>query len=135
MRSFVSRHKTLAGVTTAFGCLILFSWLWFATASLRGEIDAQSDTAQDHYEVLGYGLPSPWRHEYIRLLNERYGIRFRTMALCIVSGDVRAYADNYNKVSVPAANRKFKHDVFKECAEDAERGWKAKLESRVSTNE
>jgi len=135
MRNFFSRHNTLAGVTTAFCCLILCSWLWSATASLRGEIDAQRDTEQNHYEVLGYGLPSPWRHEYIRLLKERYGIHFRAVALCIVSEDVRAYADNYNKVSVAAANRRFSHDVFKECAEEAERGWKAKLESRASTHE
>src|SRR6476619_4095775 len=119
MRNFFSRHKTLALVTAAFGGLILFSWLWFATASVRGEIDAQRDIAQDHYVVLGYGLPSPWRQEYIRLLRERYGIRFRTVALCIVSEDVKAYADNYNKVTVAAANRRFKRDVFKECAEEA----------------
>ena len=129
MRNFVGRHKTAAVVTAVFCGLILFSWLWFATASFRGEIDAQFDIAQDHYELLGYGLPSPWRHEYIRLLRERYGIRFRTVALCIASEDVRNYADNYNRVSVEAANRKFKHDVFKECAEDAERSWKVKLES------
>jgi hypothetical protein len=92
-------------------------------------MDARRDIAQGHYEVLGYGLPSPWRHEYVRLLKERYGIRYCTVALCIVSEDLLAYADNYNKLSVAAANRKFKHDVFKECAEEAERSWKAKLES------
>lgn len=135
MRNFISRHKALVVVTTALCCLILFAWLWIASASLRGEIDARRDTAQDHYVVLGYGLPSPWRPEYARLLRERYGIHFRTVALCIVSEDLRAYADNYNKVSVAAANRKFKHDVFKECAEEAERGWKAKLESRSQSSE
>ena len=92
-------------------------------------MDARRDIAQGHYEMLGYGLPSPWRHEYVRMLKERYGIRYCTVALCIVSEDLLAYADNYNKLSVAAANRKFKHDVFKECAEEAERSWKAKLES------
>lgn len=98
-------------------------------------MDARRDIAQGHYEVLGYGLPSPWRHEYVRLLKERYGIRYCTVALCIVSEDLLAYADNYNKLSVAAANRKFKHDVFKECAEEAERSWKAKLEGEAGVRQ
>jgi hypothetical protein len=89
---------------------------------------AGRDTTRDRYELLGYGLPVPWRHEYARLLRAHYGIRFRTVALCIVSNDLVVYADSYNRVSMAAANRKFGHDVFKECAEEAER--KEKVESR-----
>jgi hypothetical protein len=47
------------------------------------------------------------------------------VALCIVTNDLVAYADGYNRVSMAAVNRKFGHDVFKECAEEAERKWKA----------
>jgi hypothetical protein len=41
------------------------------------------------------------------------------VSTCIVSETLHSYADSYNEVSVAAANRKFGHDVFKECAEVA----------------
>jgi len=41
-----------------------------------------------------------------------------TVALCIVSKTLRSYVDSYDEVSAAAANRKFGHDVFKECAEE-----------------
>jgi hypothetical protein len=88
--------------------------------------------SREHYEVLGYGLPVPWRPEYARLLQERYGIKFRTVALCIVSTTLVAYVDSYNRVSTEAVNRKFGHDVFKECSEGARRGWE---EARKSANQ
>jgi hypothetical protein len=96
-------------------------------------VAAGHDTTRNRYEELGYGLPVPWRHEYVRLLRERYGIRFRTVALCTVTNDLVAYADSYNRVSMAAANRKFGHDVFKECAEEAERTWKAEKALQHST--
>jgi hypothetical protein len=32
-------------------------------------------------------------------------------------------ADSYNGVSTATANRKFGHDVFKECSEQARKNW------------
>lgn len=79
----------MAVTTNALGSLFLFSWLWSISAPFRGEIEARCDIALGRYEVLGYGLLGSWRHEYARLLRERYSIRFRTVALCIVSEDLR----------------------------------------------
>jgi hypothetical protein len=73
--------------------------------------------------VLGYGLPIPWRTEYARLLRQRYGIEFRTVALCLVSKSLVGYFDSYYGVSSEAENGKFGHDVFKECAEEARKNW------------
>lgn len=91
---------------------------WVYTAPTRGRLSARFDVWRGHYIVLAYGLPSPWRPEYGQLLRE-----IHTVALSIVSETLRSYADSYNAVSAPAANRKFGHDVFKECAEVASKNW------------
>lgn len=123
MRSFVRKHRMLTASSAAVGGLILWSVIWSVTASARGELVAHYDISRRHYEVQGYGLPVPWRPEYARLLHERYGVNFRTVALCIVSTTLVAYVDSYNKVSTEAVNRKFGHDVFKECSEEARNSW------------
>jgi len=122
MLSFVRNHK-LAAIAIVVLCLVLSSVVWSMTASVRGQLVADFDTNRGRYEVLAYGLPSPWRPEYTRLLRERYDVEVRTVALCIVSRSLLAYADSYNAVSTAAANRKFGHDIFKECAEEARQNW------------
>lgn len=89
------------------------------TAPVRGRLAAPFDIRRGQYVVLAYGLPPEWRPQYAQLLQERYGIEVRTVALCVVSETLRRYADSYDEVSVAAANHKFGHDVFKECAEVA----------------
>jgi hypothetical protein len=79
--------------------------------------------ARGHYKILGYGLPSPWRAEYARLLQERYGIEFHAVAGCIVSRSLVSYVDEYDSVVEAAAKAKFGRDIFTETAEDAQRGW------------
>jgi hypothetical protein len=123
MRSYVLKHKILTASIAALTGLILCSALWSVTASGRGEIVARYDISRGHYEVLGYGLPVAWRPEYARLLQERYGVKFRPVAGFIVSTELVAYVDSYNKVSTEAVNRKFGHDVFKECSDEARRKW------------
>jgi len=123
MRNFVCKHKILTGSTIVVAGLILWSLIWFVTASPRGKWVARYDIYRGHYEVQGYGLPDPWRPEYTRLLQERYGIKFRTVALCIVSRTLVAYVDSYDSVSTAAINRKFGHDVFQECWQEARKNW------------
>jgi hypothetical protein len=123
MADFVRKHKLLMASIAAVAGLILCSALWSATASARGEMVARYDISRGHNEVLGYGLPVPWRPEYARLLHERYGVKFRTVALCIVSTTLVAYVDSYNRVSAEAVKRRFGHDVFKECSEEARKKW------------
>lgn len=132
MRSFVRKHRMLTAVIAVVGGLILWSAIWSVTASARGELVARYDISRGHYEVQGYGLPVPWRPDYARLLHERYGVTFRTVALCIASTTLVAYVDSYNKVSTEAVNRKFGHDVFKECSEEARKKWQ---ETRRSAKE
>lgn len=124
MRNFVRKHKVLTASIAAVACFILWQALWSTTASARGEMVARYDISRGHYEVLGYGLPVAWRPEYARLLQERYGIKFRAVAGCIVSTGLVAYVDSYDRVSAEAVNRKFGHDVFKECSEEARDSWK-----------
>jgi hypothetical protein len=123
MQNFVRKHKVLTVSIAAFAGLILCSSLWSIMASVRGEMVARYDVFHRHYEVLGFGLPVPWRPEYARLLQERYGVKFRGVAGCVVSAALVAYVDSYNKVSAEAVNRKFGHDVFKECSEEARKSW------------
>lgn len=118
MRDVVRNHRTLTAVVAGVTCLVLCIALWSSSAPLRGRLLARFDIARGHYELLGYGLPSPRHAEYARLLRERYGIEYRPVALCIVSPTLVSYVDNYNRVSTAAANRKFGHDVFRECADE-----------------
>lgn len=123
------RTLWIVGVLVA---LVFSVAAWVYTAPSRGRLSARFDVWRGHYRVLAYGLPSPWRPEYTKLLRERYGIEVHTVALCIVSETLRAYADSYNEVSAAAANRKFGHDVFKECAEVANKNWEIQRAARLS---
>jgi hypothetical protein len=132
MRNLIRRHRILVGAVALAACLILWSVLLSVTASARGELAARYDISRGHYDVLGYGLPDPWRNEYARLLQERYGVKFRTIALCIVSRTLVAYADSYDTVSTTAINRKFGHDVFEECGQEARKNWEQAHRSAMS---
>jgi hypothetical protein len=91
----------------------------------QGRLKARLDLSLGRHVVLGYGLPPPGRPEYERLLRERYGIEFRSIAACIISQEEREYADAYNAVSTEAAIRKFGRDIFLETAAEAEKNWEA----------
>jgi hypothetical protein len=127
MWAWVRNHKEITVAATFASSLVLLALLWSAAAPVRGQLDARLEIARGHYEVLGYGLPAPWRAEYVRLLRERYGISFRAVAVCIVSRTLVAYVEGYNSESTAAANRKFGHDVFEECVEDARKSWEQSL--------
>jgi hypothetical protein len=115
----VTKRKKATAVIACIALLGTLVEVWSAAASIRGRMAARFDVRHGHYMVLAYGLPPAWRSEYARLLKERYGIEVHTVAFCIVSEDLRSYADSYDEVSSAAANQKFELDVFKECAEAA----------------
>ena len=119
MRDFVRKHKILTGSIAIVAGLILSSAILSITASARGELVARYDVSHGHYEVQGYGRPAPWRSVYVRLLHERYGVKFRTVAGCIVSTALVNYVNGYNRASTAAINQRFGHDVFKEYSEEA----------------
>ena len=128
----MKRSKRTLWIVGALIALVFSVSAWVRTAPGRGRLSARFDLWRGHYRVLAYGLPSPWRPEYAKLLRERYGIEVHTIALCIVSETLRSYADSYNEVSAPAATRKFGHDVFKECAEVASKDWEIQRATRLA---
>jgi hypothetical protein len=105
--------------TLVLATLVVFQLSDWPFPITRGRLAAKVDLEFGRHEVLGYRLPGRFRVEYARLLRDRYGIHFRTIALCIVSQSQIDYADSYNALSMDFANRKFRHDVFKECYEEA----------------
>jgi hypothetical protein len=119
LRPSVTKHKKVAAVIAfmaLFGALVE---VWSATMPTRGRMAARFDIRHGHYVLLTYGLPPVGRPEFARLLKQRYGIEVRAVAFCIVSENLRSYADSYDEVSIAAANQKFGHDVFKESAQAA----------------
>jgi len=92
---------------------------WETSGGIRGQLVAYFDVARGRYEILSLGLLAPTHHEFARILRDRYGIEDRVVAGCVVSPTLLAYAEGYNRVSMPAANRKFGRDVFKESMTEA----------------
>ena len=76
--------------------------------------------------VLGYGLPPRGIAEYKQILQERYGVEYRQVALCIVSESLVSYADAYDEVSAAAIESRFGHDIFKKSWDEANRKWEDK---------
>ena len=121
--AFVKLPRKIALVFGILALVVCVELVREYTASMRGRLTAHFDVWRGHYVVLAYGLPPPRRHQYAQLMRERYGIEIRTVALCIVSETLRSYVDSFDEVSHTAANQKFGHDVFKECAEVARSKW------------
>ena len=118
-----SRKHRIVAVTSTLVALLIFCWLWGPFATIRGSLAARVDIHRGRYQVLGYGLPSPSRPEYARCLRERYGIEFRTVAGCIVSDSLISYVNGYHSVVAESTTQKFGHDVFEECAKEANKKW------------
>jgi hypothetical protein len=98
--------------------------MWSLTAPMRGRLAAHVDMRQGRYQILGYGLPSPWRPKYVRCLRERYKIDFHPVAGCIVSESLVSYVNAYDSVLEESTRRKFGHDVIQECSDEAATKWK-----------
>ena len=119
-KRFPSSHKKFA----IFLLLVCAVVAWDLAAPVRGNLAAHYDTARGNYRILNFGLPPAWLPEYARLLRERYGIELKAVAGCVVSGQLVSYVEAYDKVIATAARRKYGHDIFKECAQEAEKNWK-----------
>ena len=123
MSRFAISHKALTAVSTLV-ILMLTYYAWDASASVRGEVVARYDIARGHYQELTYGLPVPQRPTYAHVLKERYGIEVHAVSGCIVWPSLIAYVRGYNKVSMAAANRRWRRDVFDESWHEAGRIWR-----------
>ena len=135
MSSFWHKHRTLFVLFTIPGLLLLLLVMleaWPLTAGPMGTLDARFDLWCGHYAIHTYGL-NLWRREYARILKDRYGIKTHIDAFCLVSKSQNAFADSYNKLSTAAANRKFGHDIFNECGEEAEHEWEVRRAQALGT--
>ena len=131
MRGLIRNPRNLTPLVVIGSALAGFAG-WELAAPIRGQLVARLDVMLGHYKVLHLGLAPAWRPEYARLLRERYGIEERVVAGCVASDTLLAYVEAYNQVSMPAANRKFGHDVFEETAADASMNWKLRHTSPIA---
>jgi len=118
-------------VLLSLGVIVLLIVGWYESAPARGRWTARFDLARGHYVVLGYGLPPRGVAEYKQILQERYGVEYRQVALCIVSRSLVAYADAYDEVSGAAIKNRLGSDVFKKSWDEAERKWEDKHKAEL----
>jgi hypothetical protein len=130
MRHFFSRHKKL----DAFLLIVCSVVLWELATPLRGNLAARYDLARGKHRILNFGLPPLWLPEYARLLRERFGVELDAVAGCTVSQQLVSYGEAYDKVTAAAAIRKYGHDIFRECAEEAEKKYKLTAAAKASAN-
>jgi hypothetical protein len=126
IRNFARDHSLLAAmglIPVLFLGLWLVVFLWTLSAPARGWAIARFDVARGHYEVQEIGLAAPWRPQSATLLRERYGVEHRRVAGCVVTESLNSYVAAYNGVMRAAAQRKFGHDVFAECSDDARKAF------------
>jgi hypothetical protein len=131
---YFRKHKFQAAIF-AVSLFLFFSWLWSVAAPIRGTIAGRIDVHRSRYQVLGYGLADRSRSDYARCLRERYSIEYRTVAGCIVSDSLISYVKAYHSVVTEAANRRFGHDVFQECADLADRTRQTREQQQPSQTE
>jgi hypothetical protein len=134
MKKHFNRRNSFLAVI-AIGFLIS---AWYTSAPIRGRWAARFDLARGHYVILGYGLPPRGVMEYKQILQTRYGVEYRQVALCIVSKSLVSYADAYDEVSGAAIKNRFGQDVFKKSWDEADRQWQDKYkaeEQQVSHSE
>lgn len=111
-------------LNTAALSLPLLAIAWWFSAYPRGMIAASADCAFGHYEVQTFGVPATWSSEFCRLASERFGVKVRTVAGCVVTDDLVWYVDGYNRVSRSRIQARFGKDALAECAEDAQVAWR-----------
>ena len=119
MKTLLNRKNALSVIAA----IVIVPLVWWTSAPVRGHLMARYDIARGRYRILVYGA-IPGRSPYYKtLLHDRYGIEVEKIAGCVDSTSLVFYADAYNRVSVAAANRKFGHDVFKECSDEGVKRW------------
>ena len=123
MRRFLRSHKWITA-SCILGTFLALCWLWSLTAAMRGRLAAHVDMQQGRYQLLGNGLPSPWRPEYVRCLRERYKVEFHPLAGCIVSESLVSYVNAYDSVLEESTRRTFGRDIIQECSDEAAAKWK-----------
>src|SRR5215813_14050164 len=93
------------------------------TASyISGQSQAKHDLEEGRLELETAGLPGAWTLDYERLLLERYGIRSRAVAGCLVNDQILDHARGYNEVMEREAERRFGNAIWKQTKREAQKG-------------
>jgi len=119
-RPWLTRRRLVIAAVS----LPLLALVWWFSAYPRGMIVALANCTFGHYEIQTFGYPAPWLSEYRRLTSERYDVKVRVVAGCVVTEELVQYVRGYNCVSRGLIETRFGKDVIAECAEDAEAAWK-----------
>jgi hypothetical protein len=139
--------RTCRTEETLMSSLLKSPWTWVVTAAVMlgvlalvflsltpsyssGVREAYADHARGHYEIKTYGIPAPWDDECDRLLQEKYRVRLRQVAGCVVSHQFSAYVRGYNEASTRLLREKYGRDVFEECNQLARQKWEAAERNR-----
>jgi hypothetical protein len=109
------RKHPIASVTVVIAAFAIAAFVWDLSAQLRGQLVARCDLMRGHYELLTYGLPPRGLPECGRLLRQRYDIKLRAIAGCVVSRALTDYADAHNRVVLSEIKRRFGRDVLQAC--------------------
>ena len=91
----------------------------------RGRRQATRDLRAGNLRVRTYGYPSPYSWEYMKRLNERYGIEVIGVAGCIVSNRVKATTRGYNEVMEGAIEKRIGIGILDAVWEEARREYEA----------
>ena len=118
------KHKMISAIAGIL-FLLLVAWVWNKWAGVRGHFQARIDLRGGKYELLGYGLPTAWRPEYVRCLRERYDVQFRAVAGCTVTPGLVDYVHGYDAEVLIALRAKYGRNISEECKKEAEESWKA----------
>ena len=94
--------------------LFLISHEWTSGAE-----EAQQDIQRGHLELRGYGLPAHWVPQYGRLLNDRLGVKFNTVAGCMVTRRLKNHTDEYNKLMTQEIERRYGAGILEKLADEA----------------
>jgi hypothetical protein len=85
------------------------------TAYEAGRREAELDIREGRLMIMMYGGPPPaWLDECAKLLQQRYGIRLKDIAGCVVDYQIIGRERGYNEVSRAEIQRRFGRDVAEE---------------------
>ena len=104
-----------------------------SATAVMGHLEARIDVARGRYLVWGRPRGVPWRLDYARLLQERYGIECRPAHGCVMFESERSYLRAYNEVARAAAIRQFGSKAFTECDAEARKAWEERNAASAKT--
>jgi hypothetical protein len=80
-----------------------------------GRREAGRDIREGRLIIEMYGGPPPiWLAECAKLLEQRYGVRLKDIAGCVVDFQIEGHERGYNEVSRAEIQRRFGRDVVEE---------------------